>query len=233
MKSYALDAWMARILCSTLASIAHRRTAPHGVLQYGTRYRHGPQTAARIPHPSPHAAASLLRPPPRATDVSAGHSHFSWRGRPATAATRTVVHSARATTAPDRHLCWSGAVSGAWRVMDSNQLGLRRRFYRPGTTPPLTCTNVGRPGVPPGTCHGQLATAVDVRSPLDTASWTADPASATRRPEGAVRRAARRPPSRRRPPTRSAPPPSVVARPPWRAQRDRPDGTPQPAARHE
>src|SRR5664279_842245 len=24
-------------------------------------------------------------------------------------------------TAPDRHLCWSEAVSAAWRVMDSNQ----------------------------------------------------------------------------------------------------------------
>jgi hypothetical protein len=29
--------------------------------------------------------------------------------------------SVATTTAPDRHLCWSGAVSAAWRVMDSNQ----------------------------------------------------------------------------------------------------------------
>jgi len=107
------------------------------------------------------------------------------------------VHSTRSTgTKQDRvrDLCWSGAVDAAWRVMDSNQRRTTPTVLQTRGGTPLTCINVARPGVSPGTCHGQPATAVDVRSPLDTTPWTADPASATRRPEAAVKRAARRPP---------------------------------------
>jgi hypothetical protein len=102
-------------------------------LQYGPRYHQDPQTSAQIPHPSADPAATLLPPPAHAADVSAGHSHSLRWCRPATTVSRTVVHSARATTAPDRHITWSGAVSAAWRVMDSNQHPARD-WTRPGKT---------------------------------------------------------------------------------------------------
>jgi hypothetical protein len=56
--------------------------------------------------------------------------------------------AAQRRRAPDWHLCWSGAVSAAWRVMDSNQRRTTPTVLQTDQAGPLTCRK--RPVAPSG-----------------------------------------------------------------------------------